>query len=212
MRLAESDCTREILEGRTKTASTRRTESSQTMSGPWFSRSAMVVCRVTLVVGTLSGRYCAGACGSRGRSSTYPSGHSSHCFCPLWSSTWYKVCVLIRGYSLNPVPQGAIFPELTKRVDIVKGILNAEEESFSRTLDDGQRLLDQYTADAKRSGANHLGDEDVWSLYNTYGFPISLTRLIAEERGLRVKEQECERTEAGTFGELPSRAVRRTLI
>jgi alanyl-tRNA synthetase len=68
--------------------------------------------------------------------------------------------------------------------------LDEEEESFSRTLDRGEKLFDQYATKAKESGAKELSGKDVWRLYDTYGFPVDLTRLMAEELGLGVNDEE----------------------
>ncbi|KAI9225871.1 MAG: alanyl-tRNA synthetase [Piptocephalis tieghemiana] len=90
---------------------------------------------------------------------------------------------------------GEAFPELTKRVDTVKRILQEEEESFARTLDRGERLFDTYLTRAKETGAKELRGEDVWKLYDTYGFPVDLTRLMAEEAGLSVDEEAFSRAQ-----------------
>ena len=83
-------------------------------------------------------------------------------------------------------------------MDDIKEILNEEEESFSRTLDRGERLFDQYVTKAKQSGLKELNGKDVWRLYDTFGFPADLTRLMAEELGLGVNEEE--------FGEAQARS------
>ncbi|CAG8472517.1 17535_t:CDS:10 [Acaulospora colombiana] len=85
---------------------------------------------------------------------------------------------------------GEAFPEIAKRVSDVKEILNEEEESFSRTLDRGEKLFDSYLQKAKQAGSRVLPGADVWRLYDTYGFPVDLTRLMAEENSLGVDEQE----------------------
>jgi alanyl-tRNA synthetase len=92
--------------------------------------------------------------------------------------------------------KGDVFPELTKKVDDIKEILDEEEESFSRTLDRGERLFDQYAAKTKQQGAKELNGKDVWRLYDTYGFPVDLTRLMAEELGLGVNEEEFEKAQS----------------
>ncbi|CAB4397210.1 unnamed protein product [Rhizophagus irregularis] len=85
---------------------------------------------------------------------------------------------------------GEVFPEITQRVNDIKEILDEEEESFSRTLDRGEKLFDTYLQKAKQSNAEVLPGSYVWRLYDTYGFPVDLTRLMAEENGLKVDEQE----------------------
>ncbi|VDB83454.1 unnamed protein product [Peniophora sp. CBMAI 1063] len=103
--------------------------------------------------------------------------------------------------SLMPVlieQLGDTFPELKKRPDEIKEILDEEEESFSRTLDRGEKLFEQYASAAKEQGAAVLNGKDVWRLYDTYGFPVDLTRLMAEELGLGVNEAEFEAAQAAS--------------
>lgn len=68
--------------------------------------------------------------------------------------------------------------------------MNEEEEAFSRTLDRGEKLFDGYLQKALQAKATHLSGADVWRLYDTYGFPVDLTRLMAEENGILVNEEE----------------------
>jgi alanyl-tRNA synthetase len=84
---------------------------------------------------------------------------------------------------------GEAFPEIVKHRDDVKAILNEEEEAFGRTLDRGERLFDGYLNKARQAGAKQLDGADVWRLYDTYGFPVDLTRLMAEENGLTIDEK-----------------------
>ncbi|KAJ6557172.1 tRNA synthetases class II (A)-domain-containing protein [Mycena sp. CBHHK59/15] len=101
--------------------------------------------------------------------------------------------------SLMPVlveTTGDIFPEITKRVDEIKEILDEEEESFSRTLDRGEKLFDQFATRAKEQGVQELNGKDVWRLYDTFGFPVDLTRLMAEELGLGINDAEFEAAQA----------------
>ncbi|KIY44323.1 hypothetical protein FISHEDRAFT_77527 [Fistulina hepatica ATCC 64428] len=106
-----------------------------------------------------------------------------------------KLGVPIGSFFSSLVPSvvdhmGDVFPEITKNFDEIKEILDEEEESFSRTLDRGEKLFDQYSARAKERGVTQLNGKDVWRLYDTFGFPVDLTRLMAEEMGLGVNEQE----------------------
>ncbi|KAJ7132903.1 tRNA synthetases class II (A)-domain-containing protein [Mycena crocata] len=101
--------------------------------------------------------------------------------------------------SLMPVlvdSMGDIFPEITKKVDEIKEILNEEEESFSRTLDRGEKLFDQFATRAKEQGIQELNGKDVWRLYDTFGFPVDLTRLMAEELGLGINDAEFDAAQA----------------
>lgn len=88
--------------------------------------------------------------------------------------------------------QGDVFPEITKKFDDIKEILDEEEESFSRTLDRGEKLFDQFATRAAEQNIKELNGKDVWRLYDTFGFPVDLTRLMAEELGLGINDAEFE--------------------
>jgi alanyl-tRNA synthetase len=90
---------------------------------------------------------------------------------------------------------GHAFPELTAKFDDAKEILDEEEESFSRTLDRGEKLFEQYLTAAKQSGSTQLPGEQVWRLYDTYGFPVDLTMLMAEENGMTVDQEAFSKAE-----------------
>jgi alanyl-tRNA synthetase len=81
-------------------------------------------------------------------------------------------------------------------VDEIKEIMDEEEESFSRTLDRGEKLFDEFASQAKGHGLSELNGKDVWRLYDTFGFPVDLTRLMAEELGLSVDEEGFEAAQA----------------
>ncbi|CDH55480.1 alanyl-trna synthetase [Lichtheimia corymbifera JMRC:FSU:9682] len=87
---------------------------------------------------------------------------------------------------------GHHFPELTKMSAEVKSILDEEEVAFAKTLDRGEKLFEQYRIKAQEAGNKTLSGNDVWRLYDTYGFPVDLTRVMAEENGLTVDEKEFE--------------------
>ncbi|GES56938.1 alanyl-tRNA synthetase, cytoplasmic [Aspergillus terreus] len=87
---------------------------------------------------------------------------------------------------------GDMFPELKKKQHDVMEILDEEEISFSKTLDRGERQFEQYAQKSKTKGDDKLHGADVWRLYDTFGFPVDLTRLMAEERGLRIDDLEFE--------------------
>jgi alanyl-tRNA synthetase len=78
----------------------------------------------------------------------------------------------------------------------LKEILDEEEESFSRTLDRGEKLFETYVAAAKSSGKTELAGADVWRLYDTYGFPVDLTMLMAEELGLTINQADFEKAQS----------------
>lgn len=85
-----------------------------------------------------------------------------------------------------------IFPELGRNPDIFE-ILNEEEASFARTLDRGEKLFEQYAIIASKTPEQTLAGKDVWRLYDTYGFPVDLTRLMAEEADLKIDEVAFEK-------------------
>ncbi len=80
-----------------------------------------------------------------------------------------------------------IFPELKSQEAFVTKVILEEEKSFLRTLEDGLRRLDALKIDD-----GTLSGEDAFVLYDTYGFPFDLTRLVAEEKGWRVDEKGFE--------------------
>ncbi|KAI8799338.1 alanyl-tRNA synthetase [Cladochytrium replicatum] len=85
---------------------------------------------------------------------------------------------------------GPYFPEITEHVDEVKSILNKEERLFSKTLDRGEKLFETVLKRTREEGSNILSGMDVWRLYDTFGFPIDLTRLMAEEQGMTIHEEQ----------------------
>ncbi|MGP1272831.1 MAG: alanine--tRNA ligase [Phycisphaerales bacterium] len=95
------------------------------------------------------------------------------------------------------------FPDITRDTARIAEILADEEESFGRTLDKGIKRFDELADDGSVSG------DDAFMLYDTFGFPLDLTQMMAEERGLTVDvagfnaamEAQRERSRAGSkFG------------
>ncbi|RYP07823.1 hypothetical protein DL764_002278 [Monosporascus ibericus] len=85
---------------------------------------------------------------------------------------------------------GEQFPEIVKKQQDIKEILDEEEEAFARTLDRGEKQFEKYAAKAVSNGTKKLSGADVWRLYDTFGFPEDLTKLMAEERELSIDEDE----------------------
>ncbi len=75
---------------------------------------------------------------------------------------------------------GIAFPELRERRDLVYKVIKAEEESFNVTLDRGLMLFDEITS----KGGTEVSGDDAFKLYDTFGFPIDLTQVLAGERKL----------------------------
>jgi alanyl-tRNA synthetase len=76
-----------------------------------------------------------------------------------------------------------VFPELQQQVDFVSKVVREEEEAFLRTLEKGLKRVDDLIAQGSISG------KDSFELYDTYGFPLDLTQLIATENNLKVDEE-----------------------
>ena len=81
-----------------------------------------------------------------------------------------------------------IFPELKQQQTFLEKVIMEEEKSFLRTLDEGLKRLSALKVDD-----GTLSGRDAFELYDTYGFPFDLTRLVADERGWRVDEEGFER-------------------
>ena len=79
---------------------------------------------------------------------------------------------------------GEAYPEIAKQQKLIESVIREEEMSFLRTLDRGIRLMDDYIA--KNTATKTIPGEDAFILYDTYGFPIDLTELIASEKGYTV--------------------------
>ena len=82
---------------------------------------------------------------------------------------------------------GEAFPEIkARRADYVSTVIESEEASFGRTLDRGLEIFTAAAEKALKSKNKTITGEDAFQLYDTYGFPIDLTQLMAQERGLKV--------------------------
>ena len=79
---------------------------------------------------------------------------------------------------------GEAYPELVAQQQLVERVIKEEEEAFLRTLDKGIRLMD--TIMEKSRGSKVIAGTDAFTLYDTFGFPIDLTELIAAENGMKV--------------------------
>jgi alanyl-tRNA synthetase len=77
-----------------------------------------------------------------------------------------------------------VFPELTQQLDFVGKVVKEEEDAFLRTVDNGLSMLDQ--------ASKNITGEEAFKLYDTFGFPLDLTKLVATEKGLTVDEKGFE--------------------
>ncbi len=82
------------------------------------------------------------------------------------------------------------YPELVTKRDYILKVISLEEDRFNATVDAGLSILSGLIETAKAQGVKTLSGADVFKLYDTFGFPIDLTREIAEEGGLTVNEEE----------------------
>ncbi len=82
------------------------------------------------------------------------------------------------------------YPELAEKKDYILKVIAMEEERFDATIDAGLSILSSLVEDTKKADKSTLAGEDVFKLYDTYGFPIDLTREIAEEAGLSIDEEK----------------------
>ncbi len=80
------------------------------------------------------------------------------------------------------------YPELEEKFDYIEKVIQTEEERFSKTIDQGLVILNDYIFALKADGKNVLSGEQAFMLYDTFGFPIDLTREITEEAGVEIDE------------------------
>ncbi len=88
---------------------------------------------------------------------------------------------------------GEAYPELVKQQAQITPVIKSEEEAFLRTLDKGIGLLDKLMDDARKAGKTEISGVDVFTLKDTYGFPLDLTELILRENGFTTNEEEYNR-------------------
>ncbi|MBO4362134.1 MAG: alanine--tRNA ligase [Paludibacteraceae bacterium] len=96
-------------------------------------------------------------------------------------------------YKLVPqliTDMGDAYPELVKQQAQITPVIRSEEEAFLRTLDKGITLLDKLMADARNANKTEISGVDVFTLKDTYGFPLDLTELILRENGFTTNEEE----------------------
>ncbi|MBQ3581610.1 MAG: alanine--tRNA ligase [Alistipes sp.] len=91
------------------------------------------------------------------------------------------ICKLVAGLADQ---MGHQFPELKKQQTLIERVIEEEEASFLRTLATGINLLDRVIAKVGKGGK--IAGKDAFELYDTFGFPIDLTELIAREQGVEV--------------------------
>lgn len=80
------------------------------------------------------------------------------------------------------------YPELEEKKDFIFQVLTKEEEQFNKTIDQGLHILSEMEEVMQKEGRTELSGEDAFKLYDTYGFPMDLTREILEEKGYTIDE------------------------
>ncbi len=99
------------------------------------------------------------------------------------------------------------YPELEEKKDFIFNVIAKEEAQFNKTIDQGLSILADMEEEMKKNGETVLSGENAFKLYDTYGFPIDLTREILEEKGLTYDKEGFEKAQKeqrakseGTFG------------
>jgi len=81
------------------------------------------------------------------------------------------------------------YPELEEKKDFILKVLTNEESQFNKTIDQGLGILADMESKMTSAGSKVLAGEDAFKLYDTYGFPIDLTKEILEEKGYEIDEE-----------------------
>ncbi|MEK6652896.1 MAG: alanine--tRNA ligase, partial [Nitrospirota bacterium] len=112
---------------------------------------------------------------------------------------------------IDPVADsmGDIHPELIEEKERASKVLRFEEERFSRTLEQGMKIMDEVIAATKKAGLKSVPGDEIFRLYDTFGFPVDLARDIASDNNLtldedgfhREMEMQRERARASWVGE-----------
>ncbi|MBC8110927.1 MAG: alanine--tRNA ligase, partial [Verrucomicrobia bacterium] len=85
-----------------------------------------------------------------------------------------------------------VFPELKAQEDFVKKVVFEEESSFLRTLETGLKLIDEVIPKISSTSSTSINGKTVFELYDTFGFPVDLTALLAKENGFIIDEKGFE--------------------
>ncbi|PIA16346.1 alanyl-tRNA synthetase [Coemansia reversa NRRL 1564] len=101
--------------------------------------------------------------------------------------------VLPALYPSLETAMGGVYPELIQRRDHIVGVLESEERVFEKALDKGMVLLEGIFFKAEKNAAKILSGADAFMLYDTHGFPIDLTQIIAKDNGWTVDIDEFDR-------------------
>lgn len=84
---------------------------------------------------------------------------------------------------------GDAYPELREKKDYILNVIDVEEKRFYETIDQGLSILQSFIDEMKLTKTDTLSGENAFRLYDTYGFPLDLTKDILEEQGFKVDEE-----------------------
>ena len=102
--------------------------------------------------------------------------------------------MFLKGLAEIVISQNEVaYPELVEKRDYILKVIVLEEERFNATIDAGLGILSTLVSELSEKGEKVLSGADAFKLYDTFGFPIDLTREIAEEAGLSINEEEFTR-------------------
>jgi len=112
---------------------------------------------------------------------------------------------------------GKAYPELTSKRGHIEAVIKSEEERFGELLDTGLELFSSVEKKVKASGSGTIPGEDIFKLYDTFGFPVDMTAVMADEAGLKLdmdgftalmeRQQELSRAGSGFAAQMLSVAV-----
>ncbi|MDT2965471.1 alanine--tRNA ligase [Enterococcus casseliflavus] len=98
-------------------------------------------------------------------------------------------------YKLVPIVgeiMESYYPEVLEQQEFIEKVIRNEEERFHETINEGLDILNQVIDQVKADGQDTLAGQDIFKLYDTYGFPVELTEEVAEDEGLKVDHQGFE--------------------
>ena len=108
----------------------------------------------------------------------------------------FKLCDSVAG------SMGSVYPELLDEKSRVQKILKLEEERFNKTLEQGLVMLNSIITDMKKTGAKIIPGDELFKLYDTFGFPLDIAKDVADEHDLQIdepgfhREMEIQKTKA----------------
>src|SRR3972149_3665380 len=108
---------------------------------------------------------------------------------------------------------GSVYPEIRAKQEYIELVIKSEEEGFERTLDRGLELFESVASRVLQSKQKVIPGQEVFKLYDTYGFPVDLTEVMAKEKGLQVdlegfqRELELQRERSRSAGSFTTAGV-----